>query len=349
MARRPLQDIASRRLALVDLVAGEGLTFAEIASRLKPRQSTRTLREDIAWLGEHFPQRLLRTRTSTDGRGSSLLYRWTGPAPLLLHQPLHWLAEEELIALIAARGLLRQPDPTRPAMIGQDLESDPLAGAVDALLARAGVKEAADAIARDAIVVSRFGALRGDPACLATVLAATVLSEGLHFEYGNLAGERHPVHASPLRMALIKAEWYLLAWAGSLKAYRVARMSDARRGRQPANRPAHIPSAEIDEKFRDAFHATGSENPRDRKRVVLGVSPEGWHQVVGRRWGDRQSIEEEPEGLPRGWRRIRFTTTGLGECRHWILSNGANFRAENPPELVAWLRQQASRILRRPT
>jgi len=345
MPRRPPQDVAARRLAIVDLIAGEGLAFAEITAGLRPRPSTRTLREDIAWLGEHFPQRLTRNRTAGDGRSPGLAYRWIGPAPLLLSQPLHWLAEEELIALIAARGLLRQPDPTRPATTGPDPEMDPLAGAVDALLSRAGVKEAADAIARDAIVVSRFGALRGDPGCLATVLAATVLADGILFEYDNLAGKRHPVHASPLRMALIKAEWYLLAWSGSLKVYRVARMSDARRGKQPAGRPSHIPSTEIDEKLRDAFYATGSERPQDRKRIVLAVSPEGWHQVAGRRWGDRQRIEDQPADLPGGWRRIHFTTTGLAECRHWVLSHGANIRAEAPAELVAWLHDQARKVL----
>lgn len=346
MTRRPPHDVAARRLALVDLITGEGLGFDQITLQLKPRPGRRTLHEDIAWLTEQFPQHFQRERASSQHDGHRILYRWQGPAPLLLRQPVLWLSEEELIALIAARGLLRQPDPSRPATSGQAPEADPLAGAVDGLLARAGVKEAADAIARDAIVVSRFGALPGDPTCLATFFAATVLGDGLHFDYENLAGERHPVHASPLRMAMIKAEWYLLAWSGSLKVYRLARISGARRGKQPAGRPVLIPAPEIDGKLRDAFYATGSERSQDRKRVVLGVSPEGWPQVVGRRWGDRQVIEEEPEGLPSGWRRIQFTTTGLGECRHWVLANGANVRAEGPPELVEWLRTEATAVLK---
>ena len=320
--------------------------FDQIASRLKPRPSKRTLHEDIAWLTEQFPTHFQREKASSHEDGYRIIYRWVGPAPLLLQQPIHWLAEEELIALIAARGLLRQPNPSRPATTGQPSEADPLARAVDGLLARAGVKEAADAIARDAIVVSRFGALPGDPACLATFFAATVLSDGLHFDYENLAGERHPVHAAPLRMAMIKAEWYLLAWSGSLKVYRLARITSARRGKQPPGRPTLIPAHEIDGKLRDAFYATGSERSQDRKRVVLGVSPQGWPQVVGRRWGDRQVVEEEPEGLPPGWRRIHFTTTGLAECRHWVLANGANVRAEGPQELIKWLSAESAAVLK---
>jgi len=344
MSRRPPHDVVARRLALVDLITGEGLGFDQITTRLKPRPSKRTLHDDIAWLTEQFPMHFQREKAVPAHEGSRVLYRWVGPAPLLLQRPIYWLAEEELIAFIAARGLLRQPDPTRPATFGPAAEVDPLAGAVDSLFSRAGVKEAADAIARDAIVVSRFGALAGDPVCLAIILAATVLGDGLHFDYDNLAGKRHVVHADPLRMALIKAEWYLLAWCGSMKVYRVARISNARRGKHPIGRPIHIPAHEIDSKLRDAFYATGSEHILDRKRVVLGVSPEGWHHVVGRRWGDRQVIEEDPVGLPNGWRRIHFTTTGLGECRHWVLANGTNMRAESPPELVDWLRIEAKAI-----
>lgn len=346
MTRRPPHDVAARRLALVDLITGEGMGFDEIASRLKPRPSKRTLREDIAWLTEQFPKHFIREKSIAGHDGSRVRYHWVGPAPLLLQRPIHWLAEEELIALIAARGLLRQPDPSKPATTGPTSEIDPLASAVDTILARAGVKEAADAIARDAIVVSRFGALPGDPASLATILAATVLGDGMHFDYDNLAGKRHAVHASPLRMALIKAEWYLLTWCGSMKIYRVARITNARRGKHPPGRPIFIPSHEIDAKLRDAFYATGSERPQDRKRVVLGVSPECWPQVVGRRWGDRQVIEEMPVGLPAGWRRIHFTTSGLGECRHWVLANGANMRAEAPPELLDWLRAEVSTVLK---
>ncbi len=345
MARRPPHDVAARRLELVNLISGEGVGFDQIASRLKPRPATRTLREDISWLTSQFPEQFRRERSPGYDDGGRVLYRWVGPAPLLLSQPLHWLTEEELIALIAARGLLRQPDPTRPATSSQSPEADPLAGAVDGFLGRAGVKEAADAIARDAIVVSRFGALPGDPACLAAFFAATVLGDGLVFDYHNLAGERHHVHASPLRMAMIKAEWYLLAWSGSIKVYRLARIANARRAKQPADRPILIPSHEIDGKLRDAFYATGSERSQDRKRVILAISPGGWPQVVGRRWGDRQVVEEEPEDLPMGWRRIHFTTSGLGECKHWVLANGSNIRAEQPAELVDWLRSEASAIL----
>jgi hypothetical protein len=40
-----------------------------------------------------------------------------------------------------------------------------------------------------------------------------------------------------------------------------------------------------------------------------------------------------------GWKLLSFTTTGLAECQHWVL--GMGLRAEQPPELVEWLRNEA--------
>lgn len=47
-----------------------------------------------------------------------------------------------------------------------------------------------------------------------------------------------------------------------------------------------------------------------------------------------------------GWRRLSFRTGGLREARHRILGMGMAVRAEEPAELVAWLREQAATMQR---
>jgi predicted DNA-binding transcriptional regulator YafY len=345
MARSAPQDPSARRIQIIVLLSGDGLGFEALRAQLKPQPSVRTLHEDLAWIERQFPDRLRRDQAHGEHGTSRVALRWLGRPPVLLSQPLTWLTEEEVISLIAARGLLRQLDPSLPPTASPQPEPDPLSQAADGLLARVGVKDVADALARDAIVVSRFGAEPAAGDVLATCLGATVRGDGLHFSYVNMAGRRHTVEAMALRMLLVKSEWFMLAWSESLKLYRLARMSEVRRGRLPAKCPSWIPRQDIDAKLRDAFYATGSERSQDRKRVVLAVGPDAWPLVAGRRWGDRQTVDDHPTDLPAGWRRLQFTTTGLGECRHWVLSHGGQLRAEAPAELVSWIRAQAEAVL----
>jgi len=345
MVRSASNDPSTRRIQIIVLLGGDGLGFDVLRSRLKPRPSVRTLHEDLAWIERQFPDRFRREPARGEHGSSRVVLRWSGRPPVLLEQPLTWLTEEEVVAIIAARGLLRQLDPSLPPTTAPTAEPDPLSQAADALLARVGIKEVADALARDAIVVSRFGAERVSSEVLATCLGATVRGDGLHFAYINMAGRQHAVEAMALRMVLVKGEWFLLAWSEGLKIYRMARMSGVQRGRLPATCPGWIPRQDIDAKLRDAFYATGSERAQDRKRVAVAVGPEAWPLVGGRRWGDRQMVEERPADLPDGWRRLQFTTTGLAECRHWILSHGGQMRVEAPAELAAWVQAQAQAIV----
>jgi predicted DNA-binding transcriptional regulator YafY len=143
-------------------------------------------------------------------------------------------------------------------------------------------------------------------------------------------------------MVLIRGEWYCIAWARILRTFRLARMVEVQiTKKMPKNTPAHIPSQEVDDLLAESFFATGSTDPGRRSRVVLAVSPGAWPFVQGRTWGINQRIDEAPTDLEPGWRRLSFTTTGLAECRHWVLSMGSGLRAEQPKELVEWLRSEA--------
>jgi predicted DNA-binding transcriptional regulator YafY len=348
VANRPAQDVAARRVAIIDLIGADALAVDEIHRRLRPKAGLRTVHEDIAWLLETFPAHLSREKAAA-GHGYRVVYHWQGPIPYLLSKPVGWLTEDELIALVAARGFLRDANPGKPATTGDPAPDDLLAGALGRLLDRAGVQDAAKILGRQVLTVSRFGAAPIDHACLSLALAATATGETLEFTYENLAGASRRIRALPLRCLLAKGEWYCIAWAGSLKTFRVARMSAARRLRQrPEGAPTHIPAHEVDALLASAFYATGSDRPKDRTRVTLAVSPQTWPHLRDRRWGDNQVLAEEPADLPPGWRRLAFTTTGLAECQHWVLGMGAGVRAEGPEALVEWIRQQALQLLKLP-
>ena len=221
-------------------------------------------------------------------------------------------------------------------------DCDILAGAIARLVNRAGVQDAADLLARRVVTVSRFGAVPTKCQALAHTLAATAVGQAITFDYENLQGRRRRILALPQRCVLIKGEWYVIAWAGQLKTFRLGRMDNVQRTYQhPEDAPAVISAMEVDALLENGFYATSSTRPKDRVRVQIGIAPDAWPHIRDRRWGENQVIEEEPKGLPEGWRRLSFTTTGLAECQHWVMSMGANARPEKPKALVEWVCQQA--------
>lgn len=106
----PSTDKAHRRSAILALLAVQTYRREELRHALTPAPAERTLAADLAWLRREFPGRLL---SEPDGR--ALRWRFVGEPPRLLPRALVALDEEQVAALIAARGLLRQSDPARPA------------------------------------------------------------------------------------------------------------------------------------------------------------------------------------------------------------------------------------------
>jgi predicted DNA-binding transcriptional regulator YafY len=299
----------------------------------------RTLYKDLAWITERFPDRLQKTGDR---------WHWTGPIPHLLPQDLSHLDHGELLALVIARGLLRDPGQGRRET--RDVRyQGPLDGAIDALLTRCGLDEEASAIAPDAIQVDRHGAEPCNPETVVAILDALQSGCCIQGRYGNRGGDVHDIHLAPLRLILLNGEYLLLANDGRrrplIKVYRVARLDNLRSTVfRPPGAPEHIDRLTID-RFRDAaFGATASLEPEARTLVVLAISPQAWPRLAGRSFGDNQRWFEEPDDLPTGWRRLQFTTTGLPECRHWVLSMADTVRAESPPSLIAWLAEQAANL-----
>lgn len=249
---------------------------------------------------------------------------------------------------MAAQGLLRDADPAMPATVGQLSDHDLLGSVIGQLINRAGVTEATDMLSRSSVTVSRFGAAPTDHLSLAACFAATITGEGLEYDYINLQNEQSRPHVSPQRMVLIKGEWYLIAWiTRGLRTFRLARISNAKRRRDhPPGKPISITRHEVDALLSNGFYATASNKTEDRKKVILAVRPDAWQLIQKRRWGDKQEILENQSDLPPGWRRLIFVTTGIMECRHWVLSMGSAAQAEHPPELVQWVAEQATEMAR---
>ena len=103
-------SVQKRRTHLITLLSASALTTVMMRQQLTPCPSPRTLADDLAWLRSAFPGRV-----QIDMQGRSQMWRFIGEAPTVLATPLTHLDEDQVAALIAARGLLRLPDPARPA------------------------------------------------------------------------------------------------------------------------------------------------------------------------------------------------------------------------------------------
>ncbi len=334
---------AARRNRILHLLSQQSLTAAEVRQRLDPQPSQRSLTDDLAWLRGAFPGRITCARL---GRANA--FHFAGEVPRLLPVPLTHLDEDQVAALIAARGLLRTPDPTKPtAEDPGDTYHGALAQALDRLLTEAGLDDDARAIAPDAVTISRFGVAPEEEAAFPLCLAAIRTGRSIAGTYTNLDGEEHAVHAKAVRLVHIAGEWHLLAWSrsrevGKLRQYRLSRMTGLhRRDDDPPGCPSSGLRREAAALLTDAFRATGSLKPADRVTVVLAVSPKAWPFLERRRWGASQQWDHTPADLPSGWRRLRFTTTGLAEARYWVLGFGTAIRAEAPPVLMEWIHEQA--------
>jgi predicted DNA-binding transcriptional regulator YafY len=339
-------DVAKRRLRMIALLSEKSRTARELIKELRQLGGARTINKEIAWLKTTFPQNMRVEKVVQQDDDSRVLFSWIGPEPLLVDNPATWLTEFELVALVAAKGLLRQPSPRHPTTDRAPQEGDLLASAVHEFIERMGIPEPVRFLRDHHISVSRFGVEPIDPGILATCIRATILGDALQFTYSNLENHQHEAHAAPKRMVLIHGEWYVMAWADVLRMYKVSRISIAVASRRmPDGMPASIPSAEVNAQLDSGFFATNSGDLAARRVVVLAVSPGAWPFVRNRWWGDRMMVDEQPGDLDSGWRRLTFTTTGLAECKHWVLGMGTGVKVEQPAELAQWIADEAQGVV----
>lgn len=328
----PHGERTSRRNRMLRLLAAGPHTVEALAQRLHLSRSQAY--RDLQALERRFPGRL----QGDSGPGASR--SWPGHPPHLLAATIDHLDHLELIALVAARGLLRAP--------GSDSFDGPLDGALHRLLQRLGVEPAAHALDPAVIEVSRFAAAVEDPAQVVSALTALLENRCLTGAYANLAGAVHDVHLVPLRLLLVDGEFLLLAWDGAtgpVKNYRMSRFRHLTTTPvRPRGAPDPIPADLVSRHRRAAFRSHGNPEPKHHHRVSLALSATVRPHVIGRTWGLDQTWDDTPHNLPPGWSRLTFTTSGLPACRHWVLSLGAGCIAEAPEELRTWLAEQAAAI-----
>ena len=341
---------ARRQFLMARMAIPEGITFADLLESLPDAVSDRTLRADLQALGEQFPHRVTKTH-----QGRAHVYHFRGDLPRLLPQALGHLDEDQITALIAARGILRLPDPATPTN-EQPAQAyrGALSQAIDRLLHDVGLAEEASRLAPDDLSVSRFGVADEDPVIFPAVLDALRTGASLRAHYPDRTGVLRPVHLRPIRLVSIGGEWFLFHWTpdpttppGRIKQFRLSRLTEVTRAAtDPPGCPASGLRSQVTTILADAFRATGSAHAKDRTRVRLAGKPEALKFVERRRWGADQHLDLGPhEDLPPGWWRLDFVTAGFPDVNHWILGFGSAVRAESPPELVAWLRQESQAVV----
>lgn len=315
-----------RRHTLINLLAEDAYSRRELAKRL--RCSPRTLHNDLGLLEQRFPGRIQHLRDR-----QQQLVIWQGPLPHSLTKQIEYLDHWELIALIAARGLFRQPHSTG--------FSGPLDGAINQLLHQLGVADAAHRIDPRSIEVDRFAACPEQPEDLITALDAVLSGHSLRGTYENRHGVRHEIHILPLRLLLLEGEFHLLAWADNqhpIKDYRLSRFHGLAISHRPPAGAPHVDQPQLRqqvEAHRQAtFRTHGHFDHRQRETITLAISPLTIPHVIGRTWGLNQSWDDQPPDLAPGWARLTFTTAGTPAAFHWILSLGAGAIVENPQHLA---------------
>jgi hypothetical protein len=92
-----------RRTRILALLGAGTHTKHQLAQRVPG--STRSLQADLRWLADTFPGRVVTGRV-----GKAKTWRFDGTPPTVLANPIAALDEDQIAALIAARGLLRIPD-----------------------------------------------------------------------------------------------------------------------------------------------------------------------------------------------------------------------------------------------
>ncbi|TVR13374.1 MAG: WYL domain-containing protein [Planctomycetota bacterium] len=328
---------AKRRIKLIQLIAETPLNQAQLVTKL--RCSERTIGNDLRLLrqrhGRQFQRHLIQ-RTA--------YYSWEGPLPHAIDPPLDILDHQQLIALVAARGIFRNP--THPGFDG------PLDGSINHLLQSLGLSDLANNLDPQAIEVDRFAACPEQAEDLITCLEAVIAGLALRGRYRNLRDEVRDRHLLPLRLLLIDGEFHLLAWESPrrpLSDLRLSRFESlCTNPRLPPGAPTrNDPSllAKIQRHREAAFRTHGNHQLSERKRLQLAIGPQALPHLRGRTWGLDQHWSPNPEDLPKGWTRLAFTTAGAPAALHWILSLGSQVIVESPADLRQDIAHHAAALL----
>ena len=254
--------------------------------------------------------------------------------------------ENQILALRLARTLFA-------AGMTDEVDADggPLAQALEDLLSQVDADET-DRLRQRIDITAQVQFHPVEPlsgAHLRQVLVALRDDLGLCGTYDSKRNGPHAVQLIPIRLTLIHGEWFMPAWdaeAQMVKMYKLARFRGVLgHGNLSADpiwrRP---PGTDLDALAHDLLvnSFAGAAGPT-AERVQIRVGPYTWAQVRGRTWGADQTVED----LPDGWHRVAFTTKGMSNVRHWVLSFGLDAVVEQPESLRTWVQKQVAGLAER--
>ena len=248
--------------------------------------------------------------------------------------PVHWLDEDNLLALaLAARLASTIPD----TAVKEDLCR--LVGRMLSLSRNEGYA-CLDRLS-DKISVKNIEYARVDEQFFRLVVRALFNDCALHITYrspySGIVTERT---VQPLHLIHYMGSWYLLAWCTAREALRdfaLARLQTV----EPAATPVHVPTnlPLIKEFTRRNFGIMQGEKTTT---VTLHFSPHIAPRILELIWHPDQQADLKPDGSL----LLSFPTADFRELIRNILSYGADVRVVEPPELRNLVRQEIEKMYR---
>jgi predicted DNA-binding transcriptional regulator YafY len=143
----------------------------------------------------------------------------------------------------------------------------------------------------------------------------------------------------PYHLTNVNGEWFLFAFDHLRKDIRTfvpSRIQTAQPTGKTFPRPQKF---SIEKILRDSF---GVHSGQGEYRVVIRFDAYAADYIREKRWHTSQELSE----LKDGGVELRLKLSSLGEITRWILGWGGSAAVVSPPELVAAIKEAASRILK---
>jgi len=286
--------------------------------------SERTAQRDI----EFMRDRLLAPLDFDRGRNG---YRYTDDT---FEIPVHWLDEDNLLALaLAARLASTIPDTAVKEdlcrLIGRMLSLSRNEGY--SCLERLG----------DKISVKNIEYARVDEQLFRKIVRALFEDQPLHITYSSpYSGTITERTIQPLHLMHYMGSWHLLAWCASREALRdfaLARIQSV----ESVDTLVHVPRDLPPIKALTRRHF-GIMQGKNATMVTLHFSSHVAPRICEQIWHPEQQIRQEPDGSL----LLSFPTADFRELTRNILSHGAEVRVVEPPELEILVREEIEKMNR---
>jgi hypothetical protein len=350
VAQRLLRVQRIVRLLRVQPLPAEALLLRinrELQAEHQPEVGLRTLQHDLEWMLEHLGratiEKVARSSLKPEAPPELHHHRWfyriAGSEDLIpVTTELCFVTELEALALQTARAQLTAPSvPDAPK---GSHDEGPLAQALGQLIHRLGLGREGMPIP-DLIGVNLSVPQPYNPHLVLAILRAIRQGSAVAMHYAPLNKPAHAVLVQPVRLVLNDGEPYLWAFDAAvceLKNYKVSRIASVELRDGLPEVPAGL-DAVVKGNLINAFRGVAGKS--QRARVVVRFTAEAVPHIRERRFGGGQRWED----LPDGGARLSFNTHGLEAVRHWVLQCGSQAVVEEPPQLVAWIRAEAERMV----